>query len=315
MRPIPSRLAPLACALGAALYACALIPAFTATGHARQARAVSDGVYSADQARRGQQIYQEQCETCHGRMLEGSVGPMLAGEGFLSTWGGRSLLELVDKIHQTMPLQSPGSLSRQQAVDVTAYMLQFGKFPAGSTDLAATALAQVSFPASRSAAAAGAAGAGTGPAFGVAGNLAQLMRAITFPNANILFNVQVKNPAEAKPVRPVPFDYVLWGNTVYYGWQAVDQAALALVESTPLFLLPGRRCENGRPVPIERADYQKYTQALIDISREAYKAAQSRNMDAVAKMSDALNDACANCHKVYRDAAQEGLSAGAERCR
>ena len=75
------------------------------------------------------------------------------------------------------------------------------------------------------------------------------MRAITFPNANILFNTQVKDPGQEKPKPPIPFDYTLWGQTVYYGWQAVDQATLALQETTPLFLLPGRRCENGRPVP------------------------------------------------------------------
>ena len=94
---------------------------------------------------------------------------------------------------------------------------------------------------------------------------------------------------------PVPFDYVLWGSTVYYGWQAADQAALALIETTPMFMLPGRRCENGRPVPIQNADYKKFTQELIDLSRELYKATQSRNQDAVSGMSERLNDACANC--------------------
>jgi hypothetical protein len=159
------------------------------------------------------------------------------------------------------------------------------------------------------------------PAAGVAAslapsaNLAQLMRAVTFPNANILFNVQVKDPGGPKPPIPVPFDYVAWGGTVYYGWQAVDQAALALTETTPLFLLPGRRCENGRPVPIDRADWKQYTNALIDLSKTAFKASQSRDVDAVNKLGEQLNEACANCHKVYRDGAQEGTSAGAARCR
>jgi hypothetical protein len=141
------------------------------------------------------------------------------------------------------------------------------------------------------------------------------MRGVTFPNANIIFNVQVKDPGAFKPSPPVPFDYPLWGSTVYYGWQAVDQAALALVETTPLFLLPGRRCENGRAVPVDRADFKKYTDALIEVGREAYRVSQTRNMETVAQFADKLNDACANCHKVYRDAAQEGASAGADRCR
>ena len=100
--------------------------------------------------------------------------------------------------------------------------------------------------------------AGGAVSFAPSSNLAQLMRAVTFPNANILFNVQVKDPAKDKPAMPIPFDYVIWGTTVYYGWQAVDQAALALVETAPLFSAPGRRCENGRPVPVDRADWKQY---------------------------------------------------------
>ena len=37
-------------------------------------------------------------------------------------------------------------------------------------------------------------------------------------------------------------------------------------------------------------------------------------MDNVAGMAEKLNDACANCHKVYRDGTQEGSTAGATRC-
>jgi hypothetical protein len=158
-------------------------------------------------------------------------------------------------------------------------------------------LGQIAFPARTSPAAAS---AGAASSFAAAGNLAQLMRGVTFPNANILFNVQVKDPAKDKPAMPVPFDYILWGSTVYYGWQAVDQAALMLVETTPLFLLPGRRCENGRPVPVDRADWKQYTAALMD-AKVAHKAAQSRNVDAVNKVAEQLNETCAN-RQVYRDA-------------
>jgi mono/diheme cytochrome c family protein len=287
----------------------ALIGVLPLVGHG-QARGVADRVYSDTQATRGQQLYETQCVACHGKGLEGSVGPPLSGDTFLTAWSSRSLGELVDKIEKTMPPQAPGSVSRDQAIDIAAYALRTGKFPAGSTDLAAAVLGQIAFPA-RAASSASAAGASS---FAVAGNLAQLMRAVTFPNANILFNVQVKDPGKEKPAMPVPFDYVVWGGTVYYGWQAVDQAALALVETAPLFLLPGRRCENGRPVPIDRPDWKQYTNALMDVGRAAYKAAQSRNVDEVNKVAEQLNDSCANCHKVYRDGAKEGSVAGASRC-
>jgi mono/diheme cytochrome c family protein len=297
------------CAMGIGLFS-ALVGVLPLVGQG-QTRTVTDRVYSDVQATRGQALYETQCVACHGKALEGAVGPPLSGDNFLAVWGSRSLGELVDKIEKTMPPQAPGSVSRAQAIDIAAYALRSGKFPSGPADLAPTTLAQISFPAARAASGSGAASASS---FAVAGNLAQLMRAVTFPNANILFNVQVKDPAKEKPSMPMPFDYVQWGATVYYGWQAVDQAALALVETSPLFLLPGRRCENGRPAPIDRADWKQYTNALMDVGREAYKAAQSRNADAVVKVADRLNEACANCHKVYRDGAKEGDTSGASRC-
>jgi len=284
----------------------------TAIGLAGQARTVSDGVYTAAQAARGQQQFHTQCASCHGETLEGVVGPPLAGSGFLAVWSGRVLAALVDKIERTMPPESAGSVSREQAVDLAAYVLSAGKFPPGQAELTTTAVAQIAFPTVSVPPAA----ASAGPAsFAVAANLAQLMRGMTFPNANILFNVQVKDPGTEKPEMPIPFDYVLWGRTVYYGWQAVDQAALALVETAPLFLLPGRRCENGRPVPVDRADWKQYTAALMDVGREAYRAAQTRRADEVVKVAERLNESCANCHKVYRDGANEGNTAGGARCR
>jgi S-disulfanyl-L-cysteine oxidoreductase SoxD len=301
-------------ALAVAFAAYAVIGVLSLTGHARQTRTVSDGVYTTEQAQRGAALYKAQCASCHGEKLEGVIGPMLTGEGFVAAWGGRSLTELVDKIQNTMPLQAPGSLMRPQAIDIATYMLQVGNFKAGSTALADAGLKTTTFPASRPAATT-TAGAG-GVTLAPTANLAQFMRGVTFPNANIIFNTQVKDPGATKPVNPVPFDYVLWGATVYYGWQAVDQAALGLIETTPMFMVPGRRCENGRPVPIQNADYQKFTQELIALSRELYKASQSRNQDAVSGMSEKLNDACANCHKVYRDVGTaEGGGLGTDRCK
>jgi mono/diheme cytochrome c family protein len=279
-------------------------------GQAGQSRTVADRVYSEAQASRGQQLFKSQCVACHGEALEGVVGPPLAGPAFLSVWSARPLTDLVEKIEKTMPPQQAGSVSRPQAVDLAAYVLSVGKFPAGQAELSPAALTQIAFPAAAPSAAPSAATS----SFAASSNLAQLMRGVTFPNANILFNVQVKDPGKEKPAMPIPFDYVLWGQTVYYGWQSVDQAALALVETAPLFLLPGRRCENGRPVPVDRADWKQYTNALMDVGRTAYRASQTRNVDAVVKVADQLNESCANCHKVYRDGTREGSTAGASRC-
>ena len=100
---------------------------------------------------------------------------------------------------------------------------------------------------------------------------------------------------------------------MYAGWLAVDQAAVAITETAALFLTPGRRCQNGRPVPVDRADWKQYVATLADTGRLAHRASQARNFEAFAEISEKLNDACGSCHKVYRDkGGTEG--SGATRC-
>ena len=288
--------------LYAALCGYALLQPLLLRGQTLQVRSVTQGVYSAGQAARGQQLYKAQCAACHGNALEGTVGAPLAGDSFLSNWSARSLANLVDKIQKTMPFEQPGTLTRPQATDLTAYILEAGKFPAGAAELSDAALAQTVFPAARTSVAAGASRAGTSlppPE----GNLAELMRAIAFPNSNILFNVQIKDPGVQPKKQAITsqFDYSEWGSGVYGGWLAVDQAAVAIAETAPLLLTPGRRCQNGKPVPVDAADWKQYVAALADVGKLAYQASKARNFEAFTDITEKLNDACANCHKVYRD--------------
>ena len=271
--------------------------------HAQQARSLSEGVYAAAQATRGQVLYKAQCAECHGNALEGTVGSPLAGDAFLSEWSARPLSAFVDKIQKTMPFSTPGSLSRQQSADLTAYILQAGKFPPGRAELTDATLARLEFPSS--------ARTSVSPPMG---NLAELMRAIAFPNSNILFNLQVKDPGTQPKKQPGnTLDYVDWGSTVYQGWLAVDQAALAIAETAPLFLTPGRRCQNGKPVPVDRADWKQYVAALEEVGQRAYRESKARNYAAFGDIAEKLNETCANCHKVYRDkGGTEG--SGATRC-
>ena len=314
-RPIPMNRPGLRCALGAAVCGYALLGGLSLTGQAPKLRSVTDGVYSAGQAARGQQLYKAQCASCHGNAMEGTVGSPLVGDSFLSNWSARPLTNLVDKIQKTMPFNLPGSLSREQSTDLAAYILQYGKFPAGQAELSEGMLTQIVFPTvkvSSAPAAASLAGTSLPPP---EGNLAELMRAIAFPNANIIFNVQLKDPGNQKKKQPAaaPFDYVEWGSTVYPGWLAIDQAALAITETAPLLLTPGRRCQNGKPVPIDRADWKQYVKDLGEIGKLAHAASKARDYDAFVEVSEKLNDACANCHKVYRDkGGTEG--SGATRC-
>jgi mono/diheme cytochrome c family protein len=104
--------------------------------HGQDAAAPSDGIYTADQAHRGEAVYQKQCVSCHGSALDG-VGPYppLSGDDFLSKYEGQPIGNVYDMIQKLMPASSPGSLSRPDAADLLAYILSFNKFPAGKTDL------------------------------------------------------------------------------------------------------------------------------------------------------------------------------------
>ena len=277
----------------------------SSVAHAQQARTARDGVYTDAQAARGGVIYKEQCASCHGPSLGGSLAPPLAGDSFTSTWGG-PLLEIVNKIQNTMPANDFGKLTRPQATDLVAYVLQVNRFPAGRADLSGddVALKAIALPGAQ-VAAVRPVSPGSPPTFPPAGNLAQLMRGVLFPAANMIFNVQRYDPATPpKPVdlsKEAGFSWVDWGAGVYKGWELVDYAAVALGETAPLMLTPGRRCENGKPVPINDPDWIKFTVELQETSRAVYAAAQTRSQEKVSDITERLADMCLHCHQAYRD--------------
>ena len=104
-----------------------------------QTQTVKEGVFSDAQARRGEAVYGQQCVSCHSADLSGSGAPPLAGTEFLSNWDKMPLADLAEKIAVSMPSNSPGSLSRDQAADLVAFILKSNKFPSGSADLEADA--------------------------------------------------------------------------------------------------------------------------------------------------------------------------------
>ena len=115
-------------------------------------RSVWDGVYTEAQAVRGERVSSEHCARCHGPTLTGAeAAPALVGDLFNANWEGVSLGDLLERIRVSMPQDIPGSLSRQQNVDVIAYMLKLGKIPAGSSELATetAVLGQIMFQSNR----------------------------------------------------------------------------------------------------------------------------------------------------------------------
>jgi S-disulfanyl-L-cysteine oxidoreductase SoxD len=283
----------------------ALLLAPSMSMQAQRSRTVRDGVYTDAQATRGAAIYKEKCASCHGPTLGGSLAPPLAGDAFAANWGG-PLAAIVDKIQATMPANAMGTLTRAQASDVLAFMLQTSKFPAGRTELSSddAALKAIALPGGQPPAIR-AASNGAAPVFPPAGNMAQLMRGVLFPSANMIFNVQRYDPATPPKAnnqsKDAGFSWVDWGAGVYTGWEIVDYAAVALGETAPLMLTPGRRCENGKPVPVNDPEWIKFSTELYETSKAVYAAAQTRNQEKVSDITERLADMCLHCHQMYRD--------------
>jgi hypothetical protein len=144
------------------------------------------------------------------------------------------------------------------------------------------------------------------------GSLAEVMRSIPFPSSNIIFDTQTDDPGARKKSdepRKTGTSTTSTYASVYGGWQGVEQSAVAISETANLILIPGRLCENGKPVPLDREDFKKFAQGLAAAGKTAYQAAKSKNLDAMVEVSGTVSDACAACHEKYRDVPE-----GKERC-
>ena len=113
-------------------------------GHQRSAQApaqargssVWSGVYTDEQAKRGEAVSNKLCTSCHGPDLSGGeAGPTLVGLEFLGNWNNLTAADFFDRVQATMPADAPGTMTPQQTSDVTAYVFKLNKFPAGTTEL------------------------------------------------------------------------------------------------------------------------------------------------------------------------------------
>lgn len=117
---------------------------------AQETRSLWDGVYTQEQAKRGEAAYEEQCARCHGTdLMSGDSVPPLAGADFLSLWNEKTVGDLFDRIRTSMPADKRGTLNRQQASDIVAYLLTENNFPSGKAELATQSdvLKQIQFDA------------------------------------------------------------------------------------------------------------------------------------------------------------------------
>ena len=147
-------------------------------------------------------------------------------------------------------------------------------------------------------------GAASRPQSQVHGDLRQVMRGILFPNSNVVFFAQGNDPAAV----PKDADGTTSVNplaSVYGGWEAIENSSIALAEAANLLTIPGRMCANGKPVPVQNADWQRFVQGLRDAGMASYKAAQTKDMDKMLDAADTLTNACSECHDVYREKTEQ----------
>jgi hypothetical protein len=133
-------------------------------------------------------------------------------------------------------------------------------------------------------------------------NMNQLMRGVFYPAANVVFSAQADNPGDVKLVPgqdPSMSTDPL--TSTYGGWQAVENAALALAESANLLLIPGRSCANGVPAPTKDPAWATFVQEVRDVSMKAYAAAKAKEQDKMLDIGETLSAACAGCHLKWRN--------------
>lgn len=100
------------------------------------ATSIWTGVYTDEQAKRGEALSNKLCTSCHGPDLSGGeAGPTLVGLEFLGNWITLTVADFYDRVHATMPADAPGTMTPQQTSDITAYVFKLNKYPAGKTEL------------------------------------------------------------------------------------------------------------------------------------------------------------------------------------
>ena len=112
----------------------------------------------------------------------------------------------------------------------------------------------------------------------------QIMKGIVAPAATTVFNsvstiVSVKGIEENAPHTDEE-------------WEQVGNSAAALIESGNLLMMGSRAVDKG--------EWVKMSQALIDAGKVALKATQAKSAEGVLGAGEAVNTSCDNCHRKYQ---------------
>ena len=92
---------------------------------------------SEEQAHKGHDLYEAHCASCHGAALEGQGSLPLSGATFRTRWADdrHSVDDLFYIIRTLMPYGQAATLSKQEYIDITAYILIVNGYLAGGQPL------------------------------------------------------------------------------------------------------------------------------------------------------------------------------------
>lgn len=118
------------CAAGGGAEATAAAPAAPVPAPtADRPTTLAGGVFTADQASQGGELFGSICAECH-------ASREFVGSDFFFNWEGSNVGRFLQVVSETMPEDNPGGLSTEQYLAVTAYVLELNEYPAGSSPLA-----------------------------------------------------------------------------------------------------------------------------------------------------------------------------------
>ena len=108
---------------------------------------VWSGVFTAAQAKRGEEAYQSNCSGCHGGDLHAtnSEAPDLTGPALRAKWTGRTLADRFETIRDTMPPGSPNSVGEKSYLEILTFILQSNDVPTGNQELSAETAKRIVF--------------------------------------------------------------------------------------------------------------------------------------------------------------------------
>ena len=112
----------------------------------------------------------------------------------------------------------------------------------------------------------------------------QIMNGIVGPAANRIFGAVGTVISDKGTVEKAPH--------TDEEWDAVGNDAAALIESGNLILMNGRA--------VDRGDWVKMTQAMIEAGKIVLRAAQAKSADKVFEAGEPVNESCDNCHRKYK---------------